>query len=312
MPVPAVNLPETIYHYTDIAGAIAILRHGTIRATHADFMNDRRELKFKSDVLAVVGGLDPRPGEGFDQEDGWYELMWQASAATDHGDVLWISCFSKLEDDLALWGRYGDGGVCIGFDSAALVRALSPTLASEVFYIEGAFSDHPTASAAVENMARAQRLAGQRGEPEFSGLGALAKEHHWASEGEVRLVWHTHAHDMEGVEDGGPFRRMFFAGSKYGARPHIDMPFGGTVPAIARPDLQPFLTDHGTSEGERVTVWESGLVKSVRVGPSPFQDETEKAFRLMRDQIEAVSSFVGAWGHTAPPIQIEKSRIGMR
>lgn len=304
-------LPETIYHYTDIAGAIAILQHGTIRATHLRFMNDRKELAFEADIFDFLSGLEAQPGEGLTDEHGWLEVMSKAWTAELHDDILWVSCFSHLEDDLGLWGRYGDRGVCIGFDSAALLRALSPTLASEVFYIDGTFSDHPKASVEIERMARAQRLAGRFDEPELSGLGALAKQHHWSAEGEIRFVWHTHAHDSLATQDGGPFRRMFLAASKYGARPHMDMPFGRQVPAIDHL-AESSGDDQKAGHVEDVTVWETGLVRSIRIGPSPFQDETERAFTLMTKQIESLAWFVGLRPGGGQEVELSKSRIEMR
>jgi len=65
----------SIFHYTDLAGAIAILSNGTLRATHAEFMNDMRQLAFKQELWGRISHLEPSDDEQWDPDHSWPEAV---------------------------------------------------------------------------------------------------------------------------------------------------------------------------------------------------------------------------------------------
>lgn len=90
---------ELVYHYTTLEALIGILRRDILlfRATNCLYQNDRNELK-----------------EGIDAINRFYGIQIQEASFRSY----YITCFSKNNDSLPMWGMYAanGGGVALGLD----------------------------------------------------------------------------------------------------------------------------------------------------------------------------------------------------
>ncbi|WP_206509792.1 DUF2971 domain-containing protein [Rhodococcus sp. KRD197] len=147
--IPVPPLPEApIWHYTDTAGLLGILRNvdktaekgsrvGTykpvLHATAAQFLNDRRELTLGLGL--VKEALDEFGGPGrqwFDDNPGAKNFLGQVAAAIqqiiDRTYPRYIHCstisFSTVTDSLSQWRAYGrgTGGFAIEFNPSKFPR----------------------------------------------------------------------------------------------------------------------------------------------------------------------------------------------
>ena len=105
-------VPDTLYHYTDVAGLLSILRTNELWATSVAYMNDESELVHSLRMLRQL--VDPESYEA------------DAVAATvaeqfmDYGDP-YLVCFCTSGDLLSQWRGYGaGGGYALGLNSAGL------------------------------------------------------------------------------------------------------------------------------------------------------------------------------------------------
>ncbi|MGN7187711.1 DUF2971 domain-containing protein [Microbacterium enclense] len=298
--------PDSIFHYTTLDGARSILENGTLRATHVQFMNDRDELVFKDEVLGHVGDLEEQEEENLSGDYGWNEVASKAYSAASHGDSLVVACFTELEDDLSMWRGYGDQGVMIEFDTDALRRVTQPSFLSRVLYVDD-FRRDQDARDRVELMARRWwRGNPVVGSPALAGLQAVVKKAVWSAEREVRLVWHEHTHEGDGSQLGGPFRRMSFSVGQYGLRPHIDYPLAKRI-------------DSDVAHAGGLLIWEPNVIRSITVGPGPFQGENVAAFEMLTRKLQDLHEFAAYhlreryddhphWVQ----VGVRGSRIGMR
>jgi hypothetical protein len=118
----AANSPATLYHYTDAAGLLGIVRSGELWASHASFVNDVGELRYVDALLAeVVDSLS----ETF--TGNWVSLYLDTipelfkATITDKFE-LYLACFCEDGDQLSQWRGYPStgGGYAIGFDRKAV------------------------------------------------------------------------------------------------------------------------------------------------------------------------------------------------
>jgi Protein of unknown function (DUF2971) len=115
---------EQLFHYTNSAGLMGILKDRAMIATHSSFVNDEKEMShglsvarsiyqersaggepFVESVLRLIDGFDGSPPEEF---------------------FPYIACFSEERDQLSQWRGYGsdEGAVSIGFSVGGIARAL--------------------------------------------------------------------------------------------------------------------------------------------------------------------------------------------
>lgn len=132
--------PQTLYHYTTLAGLLGIIGSGNLRATDVQFLNDAQELRYGRDDLCAelqryADDLDP-PGSDPEADDG--RLKARATVArsaseylgqgklTDQGESVYVACFCGNGDLLSQWRGYGTGGgYALGFKRAALAQLAS-------------------------------------------------------------------------------------------------------------------------------------------------------------------------------------------
>jgi Protein of unknown function (DUF2971) len=105
-----------IWHYTDVAGALAIIESGKLRFTERAHLNDTLELRhglriaqqmFDAGVRQLRPDIPQSVTDHFSQEI--------ERGLVEYG--YWIAGFSHKSDDLPQWRNYADEGrgVCLGF-----------------------------------------------------------------------------------------------------------------------------------------------------------------------------------------------------
>ncbi|MEY2933296.1 MAG: hypothetical protein RL033_4045 [Pseudomonadota bacterium] len=113
--------PKILYHYTDAAGLMGIIRDRCLRATHHRFLNDREEVTFGFRVAVdVLDALEKDLGAG---------LVASTRAQIEEllrGDS-YLACSSTRHDTLSQWRAYAsDGaGYCIGFSVRERITSAS-------------------------------------------------------------------------------------------------------------------------------------------------------------------------------------------
>jgi hypothetical protein len=122
--VPGTGLRKPLYHYTDTAGLLGILRSGNVWATHSKYLNDASEFQFAVGLLQEVVLEAAADAEA----DSWKDLCRDAvfdsefsdsagSAPLDDDTQFFVACFSEEKDRLSQWRGYGKsiGGYALGF-----------------------------------------------------------------------------------------------------------------------------------------------------------------------------------------------------
>ncbi|MEV4644119.1 DUF2971 domain-containing protein [Saccharopolyspora sp. NPDC049357] len=107
-----------IYHYTDSAGLLGIIKSGTIWASDARFLNDSTEISYSTEeVEDRLDSLIRREEE--DPESPNLETFYGIKSMVSDRDMfpVFVSCFCKHPDLLGQWRAYGRRqGYAIGFD----------------------------------------------------------------------------------------------------------------------------------------------------------------------------------------------------
>lgn len=118
---PHTQMPKTLYHYTDAAGLLGIVRFGKVWATNSAYLNDASELQYAVGLMEGVvleATKDAKP-------DSWKDLCRGAVLQLDSesrdslsdGPQYFVACFSEDGDRLSQWRGYGKsiGGYALGF-----------------------------------------------------------------------------------------------------------------------------------------------------------------------------------------------------
>lgn len=130
------SFPGPVFHYTDQAGFLGIIRSKAIWATDLRYLNDSQE--YSVGFERIASELKRRsagdPGVS-DLVDGAFQ-----SLALERVVGVGVTSFSLAGDDLSQWRAYGGGtgGICLGFEPATLalrVRSTGSTL-GRVRYLE--------------------------------------------------------------------------------------------------------------------------------------------------------------------------------
>src|SRR5262249_16296059 len=114
----AAQLPyqNTIYHYTDVKGALGILDTGRLWFTERAHLNDPVEMRYGIAVAQQLfeGAARGRaiPENAALHLKGEHEFDLAAYG-------FWLCCFSLDADDLGQWRNYADDGrgLCLGFST---------------------------------------------------------------------------------------------------------------------------------------------------------------------------------------------------
>jgi hypothetical protein len=124
---------ETIYHYTDINGLIAILESQSFFCTNINFLNDRKE--FNHGVEIVKQNIN-----SITEKTGNNEILKYLKTEIDSTlDIdRYVTCFSKNGDLLSQWRSYGNEGkgIAIGFAP----HDMEDSIADQVFGMDIVYS----------------------------------------------------------------------------------------------------------------------------------------------------------------------------
>jgi hypothetical protein len=123
--MPPRNAPARLYHYTNQAGLLGILKSKSLWSTRIDFLNDSREFHYSLNLLEKT--LRHRAGNLHPLETKRPDTLRRATErkilATLRGELRfaretlkYVACFSKNPDSLSQWRGYcAGGGFSIGF-----------------------------------------------------------------------------------------------------------------------------------------------------------------------------------------------------
>lgn len=281
----------TLWHYTDIAGALAIIETGVLRATAIPFLNDTNEFRQGLRVLdltnrALQASRHVHPAQK--------KVVSQATEAVNRVSVqadLHVACASEVPDSLSQWRSYGgSSGVAIGLDTESYVPVLLDRNADQseplplrigalgdvnwkrVAYGDEASYEHllevlaficyscpAPASSPDESTAFAENFA----TPVLMEAVAQCKDAAFVDEREVRAV-------VRRPIDTKPSFRV----GAYGPTPYLDLTFT---------DAPPPLTE--VAKPLRVTRALPLPVAGVNVGPGPHAETTALGLQLLLSKV---------------------------
>lgn len=131
------NIPENIFHYTDVSGLFSILSNNTIRLSHLYYLNDSKEYKYGLEIVNRVidealsdSSVHPKIRLFLSEYQSFRQGMPLGSYC--------VACFSGTGDKLSQWRAYaGNGaGYSIGFKSQNLNDASRWSLVRVVYDLE--------------------------------------------------------------------------------------------------------------------------------------------------------------------------------
>lgn len=278
---PAPDDPELVYHYTDAAGLLGIVKNKVLWAGDVWFMNDAREALYGLDAVEhALESLNQPTDAGAEVRRralGWLQ------AIREQEEFLrsYIACLTFNGDDLSQWRAYGrPRGFSIGFNAAQLrsLCAPAPELGKPTFRSVVYDETQQTGTIAILFNTAVNKLPPtptgdqlQAAAVDFvNGALVLApalKHPAFSSEREVRL----HEYRDPGTTDG-----LLFRPGAMGIVPYIEI------------DLK----DPGT---DAMTV-----IREVIVGPQPNELESRRS----------VKQFLTA--HGLPGVEVRLSKVPLR
>lgn len=107
---------RTIYHYTDVASALAIIEIGHLWFTEHAHLNDTLELQYGFRIARDMLDTAAKAAGAAVPQDVPEHMMGEfAQGLGEYG--YWVASFSHVSDDLSQWRSYADEGrgVCLGF-----------------------------------------------------------------------------------------------------------------------------------------------------------------------------------------------------
>lgn len=112
---------QTIYHYTDVRSALAIIESGHFWFTERAHLNDTLELQYGLRIgLEVFEEAVRKAGPTVPQQAADHLMREIGLGLVEYG--YWVASFSYVDDDMSQWRSYADDGrgVCLGFSVQAL------------------------------------------------------------------------------------------------------------------------------------------------------------------------------------------------
>lgn len=114
--------PAQVFHYTDQAGFLGLLRDKAIWATDLRYLNDSRE--YSIGFERIVAELEKCSAGNQPLQELLLTVLHDVTPARAVG--VYVTSFSLVEDDLSQWRAYsgGSGGLSIGFDPGVLSQRI--------------------------------------------------------------------------------------------------------------------------------------------------------------------------------------------
>lgn len=116
----------TLYHYTTMEGLLGIIESKSIWATEIHYLNDSNEYNFASELLHKAAEKNPDFISRSKSQRTW-DFVEAAKLTTR--TAAFVTCFSRLRDDLSQWRAYDQGrpAYCLAFRNSTI-----QSLASDV------------------------------------------------------------------------------------------------------------------------------------------------------------------------------------
>ena len=116
----AINVPESLFHYTTSVGLMGIVESGKIWTTKIQYMNDNSELKLAFDYIRNEISLQ-RKGVGKTRTEEDLDKMCEALDSIERINVS-VASFTEMGDQLSQWHGYCEigNGYSLGFDGPKL------------------------------------------------------------------------------------------------------------------------------------------------------------------------------------------------
>jgi DUF2971 family protein len=114
-----IDYQPTIYHYTDVKGALGILKTGHLWFTERSHLNDPVEIRYGLEIAhELFETAAKNRGAKIPREAASHLKGEHTFGLSTYG--FWISSFSLDGNDLNQWRNYADDGrgVCLGFSTA--------------------------------------------------------------------------------------------------------------------------------------------------------------------------------------------------
>jgi Protein of unknown function (DUF2971) len=112
---------QTIYHYTDVRSALAIIESGHFWFTERAHLNDTLELQYGLRIGHQMFEAAVRKAGPTVPQQAPDHLMGEVGLGlVEYG--YWVASFSYVDDDMSQWRSYADDGrgICLGFSVQAL------------------------------------------------------------------------------------------------------------------------------------------------------------------------------------------------
>jgi hypothetical protein len=124
------NPPRILYHYTTQSGLLGIIQSSEIWATHTQYLNDEKEYRHATELVASI--ITQRVPEAGGTDKAVLNDMLSGIQGIESMNVC-VCSFSEERDSLSQWRAYGgsSSGYAIGFNADHLAQMVS----SEGFYL---------------------------------------------------------------------------------------------------------------------------------------------------------------------------------
>lgn len=111
------NLPKTLFHYTNSAGMMGIIKSGRLWATNYRYLNDYSEIDYGMKLFEKIVS-DVRAENKNEVVDEFLQRSLRSANAFNGMFDLYITCFCARDDLLNQWRVYAglDSGFALGFD----------------------------------------------------------------------------------------------------------------------------------------------------------------------------------------------------
>ncbi|WP_342338667.1 MULTISPECIES: DUF2971 domain-containing protein [unclassified Rhodococcus (in: high G+C Gram-positive bacteria)] len=263
--MPEDDLPETVYHYTDIHGLQGIYEHGKLWATNSRYLNDTSEIqlgvvtlktrllqgrlelmKEENDLLNARLDATEQDREIPDTTDRESEIgtrlkklqrLLDAAERVSKNEDTYVTSLSAAPDQLSQWRGYAKDGYCIGFSTELLRKGMGTDFDMRpVAYQKGTTDDdvhakrtHELIDQLMDDIDTDDDFSTEDADWIVSSVirqeTAFVKDRHFSEEAEIRIVPNTWRPPD------------LFTPNRYGMVPRIliDLPDGAITKVIVGP-----------------------------------------------------------------------------
>ena len=110
-------MTEILYKYLDIEGGLAMLKYHNLQFTNATRFNDPFDCH---PALFDYSNVPPKPNNWPPAD---FISLKEKTDMENLRNSTWISCFSKVYDQLLMWAYYNNHkGICIGMDKEMVLE----------------------------------------------------------------------------------------------------------------------------------------------------------------------------------------------